>query len=419
MSITHDTCRDTVAAGAPVDDATQAHLAGCGSCRSFAADVADLDRRAAATAPDTAPAGLADRVVAAIPLEGAPAAVPLTRRLRRPVAVAAATLLVAAGVSSLAGRGGEEEPRRVLLAAANHFEDDGGSQVTVDAVTEVEVPANGRDPDFSQAPPEVRDYMAVQWNHIMAELDRRLAELGQQIDDLLASVPGSPPPPPSRHPRERRDPEAGAPAPPESASLSVRIRAAGAVDPSAGVQLEGNVAASPGTIDVSQSTAAFAIDASSDRGAALHGPDGAWVQTQAGSGPLGRILLDSRSLPEILRAAEGDIRSGAAVTIGDGERGRRYTFRVPASAVGGGPARWTASVVVDDNDRVRQVVLGPSRSGRDSTIRTRVTVDIGGRAAFDPSRSPARVGAGAGVDASSPFASVSPAVRAAVKGSAR
>lgn len=421
MTITHDECRDAVAGGSPVDIATEAHLADCAPCRTFAAAVADLDRRAAAAAPGAAPPGLSDRVVAALPLDASPARSARTGRVRPVVAVAAAVLLVAGVVSSLALRDGEDGPRSVLLAAATHFEEDGASEVTVDAVTDVEIPANGRDPDFAHAPPEVRDHMAEQWNRIMTELDRQLAELDQRIEEMLSRVPGTPPAPPrdrSRPVSPGRSAEQ-APAAPESASLSIRIRAAGAVDPTAGLQLEGAVIAVPGTIEVRGSAAAFAIDTSRQGSAALRGPDGTWVETEAGSGPLGRVLLDPRALPIILRAAEGEILAGASVTVGDGERGRRYTFRLSAAAAGGGTEPWTASAVIDDAGRVRQLSLSSRLSGQPSTISTRLTVDIGGRAALDASRSPAQVGGRVVSDSTSPFAPVSPAVRAAVKGSAQ
>lgn len=421
MTITHDECHDAVAGGSPVDTATEAHLADCAPCRTFAAAVADLDRRAAAAAPGGAPPGLSDRVVAALPLDALPAGSTWTGRMRPLVAVAAAVLLVAGVMSSLALRDGEDGPRSVLLAAATHFEEEGASEVTVDAVTDVEIPANGRDPDFAHAPLEVRDHMAEQWNRIMTELDRQLAELDQRIDEMLSRVPGAPPAPPRDRPRPASPGQSAEPAPaaPESASLSIRIRAAGAVDPAAGLQLEGAVVAVPGTIEVGESTAAFAIDTSQQGSAALRGPDGTWVETEAGSGPLGRVLLDPRALPTILRAAEGEILAGASVTVGDGERGRRYTFRVPAAAAGGGTEPWTASAVIDDTGRVRQLSLSPRLSGQPTTTRTRLTVDIGGRAALDASRSPGPVGGRMVADTSSPFASVSPAVRAAVEGSAR
>ncbi|HVM08875.1 MAG TPA: hypothetical protein VM345_10445 [Acidimicrobiales bacterium] len=421
MTITHDECRDSVAGGSPVDAVTEAHLAGCSGCRAFAAAVADLDRRAAAVAPKSAPRGLADRVVAALPLDASPARPTWPGRTRAVVAVAAAVLLVAGVASSVVLRNREDAPRTVLLAAASHLEEEGASEVIVDAVTDVEIPANGRDPDFSVAPPEVRDHMAEQWNLIMAELDRRLAELDQRIDEMLSRVPGAPPPPPRERfrPTPSEGPAETPPAAPEAASLSIRIRAAGAVDPAVGLQLEGAVVAVPGSIEVRESTAAFAIDAARQGSAALRAPDGTWVETQAGPGPLGRVLVDPRALPSILRAAEGAVLARSTVLVGDGERGRRYTFRVPASAVGGGTEPWTGSAVIDDARRVRQLSLSPRPSGQPAPTRTRLTVDIGGRAALDASRSPAQVGARAVSDTSSPFAAVSPAVRAAVEGSTR
>ena len=421
MTITHDECRDAVAGGSPVDTATEAHLADCAPCRTFAAAVADLDRRATAAAPGDAPPGLADRVVAALPLGASAARSTWTGRMRPLVAVAAAVLLAAGVVSSNALRDSEDGPRSVLLAAATHFEEEGASDVTVDAVTEVEIPANGRDPDFSDAPPEVRDHMAEQWNRILAELDRQLAELDQHIDEMLSRVPGAPPAPPRDRPGPASpgQPAEPAPAAPESASLSIRIQAAGAVDPATGLQLEGAVIAVPGTINVRESTAAFAIDTSRQGSAALRGPDGTWVETEAGSGPLARVLRDPRALPTILRAAEGEIVASAGVTVGDGQRGRRYTFRVPAAAAGGGTEPWIASAVIDDGGRVRQLSLTPRPFGQPTPTRTRLTVDIGGRAALDPSRSPAQIGGRMVADTSSPFAPVSPAVRAAVEGSAR
>ena len=417
----HDECRDAVAAGSPVDTAAEVHLAKCAPCRSFATSVADLDRRAAAAAPGAAPLGLADRVVAALPLDGERARSTWTSPVRLLTAVAAVVLLVAGLVSSLALPGGEDEPRGVLLAAATHFEEEGASAVTVDAVTDVEVASNGRNPDFSQAPPEVRDHMAEQWNRMMAEFDRRLAEFDQRVDEMLSRVPGAPPLPPRDRPQPdpRGEPAGSAPAAPESASMSIRIRAAGAVDPVAGLQLEGAVSAMPGSIEVRESTAAFAIDASGEGTAALRGPDGTWIEAEAGSGPLGRVLLDPRALPAILRAAEGDVLVGATVPLGDGTNGRRYTFRVPPSAAGEATAAWTASAVIDDNGRMRQLALNPRVSGEQTITRTRLTIDIRGRAELDGSRSPAEVGGRTASDTSSPFASVSPAVRAAVEGSAR
>ena len=421
MTITHDECRDAVSAGAPVDAVAEAHLAECPTCRAFASAVAEVDRRAAAAAPGGPPAGLADRIVASLPVDTEQARPSWTSRVRPLVALAAAVLVVAGIVSSLALRDGEDEPRRVLLAAASRFEEEGTSEVAVDAVTDVEIQSNGRDADFSHAPPEVRDHMAEQWSVILAELDRRLAELDQRIDEMLSRVPGAPPRPPRDHGRPNAAPSSGgrAPAPPESASLSIRIRAAGAVDPAAGLQLEGGVVAVPGSIAVRDATTSFAIDTSRDGEAALRGPDGGWVETHAGSGPLSRVLLDPGAVPAILRAAEGDIRAADTVRLGDGERGRRFTFRVPASAAGGGSQPWSASAVIDEDGRVRRVTLSPSPSGESATTRTRLSVDIGGRAALDDSRSPTQVGAAASIDTSSPFAPVSPAVRAAVEGSDR
>lgn len=420
MTMTHDECRDAVAEGSPVGTAAEAHLAVCATCRAFAGAVADLDRRAAAVAPGDHPPGLPDRIVTALRLDAGHRR--STWNLIRPLgAVAAAVLLVAVAVSSLALPNGEDEPRNVLLAAATKFEEQGATEVAIDAVSDVEVTANGRDPDFSKAPPEVRDHMSEQWNHMMAEFDRRLAELDQRIDEMLSRVPGAPPSPPRDQPRPVPPGEqaGSAPARPESASLTIRIRASGAVDASAGVQLEGAVAALPGSIGVSESTTAFAIDASGRGTAALRTPDGTWVETDAGSGPLGRILLDPRAVPAILRSAEGDILAGASTTLGDDQRGLRYTFRVPGSVAGGGTTPWTASAVIDENGRVRQLALTPLVSDQQTATRTRLTVDIGGRAALDGSRSPGQLGGLASADTTSPFASVSPVVRAAVDGSTR
>lgn len=415
----HDECRDAVAAGSPVDTAAEVHLAKCAPCRAFASAVADLDRRAAAAAPGAAPLGLADRVVAALRLDGERARSTWTSPMRLLTAIAAVVLLVAGLVSSLAFPNGEDEPRGVLLAAATHFEEEGASSVSIDAVTDVEIASNGRNPDFSQAPPEVRDHMAEQWNRMMAEFDRRLAEFDQRVDEMLSRVPGAPPLPPRDRPQPAPpgEPAGSTPAAPESASMSIRIRAAGAVDPAAGLQLEGAVSAMPGSIDVRESAAAFAIDASGEGAAALRGPDGTWVEAEAGSGPLGRVLLDPRALPAILRAAEGDVLAGATVPLGDGTDGRRYTFRVPPSAAGEGTKPWTASAVIDDNGRVRQLALTPRASDQQTITRTRLTVNIGGRAELGDGLSPARVGGRAAADTSSPFAAVSPAVRAAVEGS--
>jgi hypothetical protein len=417
MTITHDECREQVAGGPPVDAAAEQHLRSCDRCRTFAAAVAELDARAsAALAPPPPPAGLADRVMERVAVRApAPNAHDATRRwtltrLRAAVAVAAAILLVGGVASSYVMRDTTDDDREMLLAAATHFEDDGPSQVTVDATADIEVAADGRNPDFSGVPAEVRDYMAAEWDRMMAQLDAQLAELEARIDEMLDQFegridrPGGPGSPPRTAPRAPAAPQAPeAPRAPTAASLGLRITATGTVDADAGVQLDGQVTPVGGTIAVEGSPADFAVDASA-RGRAVRGPDGAWLAADAGTGPLGAVFLDGRAIPSILRAAEGDVRAD----------GGRYTFRVRAGAIGAGDARWTASARLDERGRVREVVLTPEGAGPSPT-RTTMTISIGGRSSLDPSRSPVNVTGRAATDASSPLAPIAPAVRAALR----
>lgn len=420
MPTTHAPCREAVAAGDVHRDAeVREHLAGCSECQAFAAHVADLDRRAAAMTPPPAAPALADRVVAAIPARttSPTVAATLLRGWPKLVALAAVVLLIAGIASSglLQDQPSAGEPRKILLAAASHFEEDGAQEVTVEASSVIEVDATGRDADFSQTPPEVRDHMTEQWNRILAEVDRQIAEFEGRVDDMLSrfdesldgafgSRPGAPPAAPERQQPQAQGPR---PAPPDRASLSLRIRAAGIIDATAGAQLEGAVTPVAGTLDVPATTTTFGTHVSAGTQATRR-PDGRWVAADVGTGPLNAVLLDPKAIPSILRAADGEI------TVRTAPAGTSYDFRIDGSSVKGGASQWRAQVVVDENGRVRRMSLGPVGRAMAAT-RTELTLDIGGRATLDPGRRPAAIQGRASAGSGSPFAAIAPAVRAALQ----
>lgn len=423
MSVTHEECREAVAAGEQTA-ARSAHLAQCAECRSFAAQMNELDRVATALAPPPAPAGLADRVLARIP----PARTePPRTKWPLIVGVAAASLLVAGIVSAVATGDGPSEPRdrhQILLAAATHFEDDGASAVTVDASTDVEVHADGRRADFSGAPPEVRDHMAEEWDRMMTELDRQLADLDARIDETLErfdrqmneSFGGTGPTTDTDRRKAPEPPPARRPQPPARATLGIRISASGTVDPASGIQLQGTVSGVPGTIAVPEGEARFAIDASMEA-RAMRAPDGRWVQADLGTGPLGRVLLEARTIPAILRAAGPDVEDRGPVPVDDGSPATRYEFVVSGDSLGGGAGSWAATASIDGRGRVRAITLEPL--GVEPSVRTRLEVKVGGAGAIDPARRPTEIAGRATPETASPFAPVAPAVRAALEGRTR
>lgn len=423
MTVNHSDVRTAVASGpgAGHDPLVADHLAGCRECSVFAARVIELDERAAGLAPPPPRKTLPDRILERVATEDPPVRSPF--RWQRLVALAAAVALITGVGTYMLGDDTSSE-ERVLLAAATSLETGGAFETNIEATTEVEVDARGGDPDFSQAPPEVRDFMAAEWAQIEAELERQIAELDARINEMLDSFEDSldgafsqPPASPGDRPAPERDQPSPAPEPrpsaPDRASLQIHVRAAGSIDARSGAQLEGAVAAVAGTIDTPTAPAAFAIDATTST-RAVRTPEGAWASADAGVGPLGRVLVDPMAIPSILRSAEGEI---SVDTEDAGDGASRYRFRVPGSLFGAEGVDFHVVALIARDGQLRTMTLSPASAG--GATRTNVTIQIAGRGSIDDARRPATVGGRASVDASSPLAPVSPAVRAALRGESR
>ena len=421
MTVTHSDVRTAVASGATAghDPLVAEHLAGCAECRLCASRVIELDRRAAALAPPPTPQTLPGRILERMATEDPPVRSPF--RWQRLVALAAAVALIT-GVGTYMLSDDTSSEERVLLAAATSLETGGAFEASIEATTQIEVDSRNGDPDFSQAPPEVRDFMAAEWARIEAELERQIAELDARINDMLDSFEGSlndafsrPPASPGDRPAPEHQQPTPEPRPsaPDRASLQLHVRATGSIDARNGAQLEGAVAAVSGTLDTPTAPAAFAIDATASA-SAVRTPKGAWASADAGVGPLGSVLVDPMAIPSILRAAEGEI---TADNEGVEPGANRYQFRVPGSLFGADGVDFHAVAVIGRDGQLRRMTLSPASPG--GATRTNVTIEIGGRGHIDDARRPATIQGRASTDASSPLASVSPAVRAALRGESR
>ena len=336
-TISHDTCRQAVAADALGPEVAD-HLDRCPACARFAVRLREVTDAAATIGVPDPPPGLADRVLERVVAE---AARPAPRRgagrwsLYTGLAVAAAVAVVL-GTLAVVGRDAES-PREILLAAATRTEDSGSAEVRVEGGGEVAVPPGA----FDAAPDEMQAYMERQWDRMMAEFDRALAEFEAAIDRTFDAAFGGSGRPPHAPPSPPRPPDRAKPEPPpDRATLGFAFTGSGAVEFGRGVALRGSVRPVAGTVAAPDAAADFAV-------AADAGDAGA-------TGPLGSVLLAPDGVTRLLRAAEGEVNAEGTAEV-DGVRTNRYRFRAVAVDASGATAGWEVDAYIDRDRLVRRV----------------------------------------------------------------
>lgn len=393
MTVTHDKCRDALAADEH-DPEVEAHLARCGRCRRFADALGRVDRLAASPELFTAPAGLADRIVEhastaeVVDIASRTGARSVVRRamLRTAAAAVIVALVIAAGL--VATRDGTEDPNRMaLINAARSVEDEGTAGVTVSGTVEFTVDREGQDPDFSSLPPEVQGYFEAWWNEVIAQFERQVAETLDRANQMLehafsriGSGPEAPPSPPSpppspgeqREPAER-DPATGGDdpsAPPERLSLGFSLEGAGVVDVDGRLHLDGTLRPVGGTVAAPGTEARFAVAVAGDA-RVVRGPDGQVVAI-ADSGPsveapLAELLARPGAIPSVLRAAR-DVEASGTVEVG-GRQLRHYRFVADGRQ---------AEVLLDADGKLQRLVVHDRGVGGQMAWRSSVSFDVTG-----------------------------------------
>lgn len=391
-SMRHSACRRALIDGTLAPEVTT-HIEECERCRAFAHDLGQLAEYAAAMTPGSAPAGLADRVIARVhgaphaPGDESPVVPPAVLDLdrardehapslphpRRPVlaamAVAAVSLLVV-GVLAAFPRDndganlatpGDTTDLDTLLAAAERTLAEGTARVRVsgrvtatvtppDTITvpdlELSAPAQTfepfpyqapPEPDYSQVPPDQQDDMRRQYAEYVEQSRRAYEQYAEEARRQYEQM--------------RQDTAAGFAEfkIPDEFSFDVSVSGEGAVEFPDRMRVDGQMTVTmtmPGDLPFDPSSP-FGVAVDGDR-TLLRTPDGSWVELPGTGGPASPLLADPDGIAEMLKAAQGEVEVVGDEEI-EGRRVRHYRFRVkgPVAAPSGSTVEVSASGVAD------------------------------------------------------------------------
>lgn len=418
----HPACRHALLDGDLNPEVAQ-HLEECGRCRAFARDLAQVSEYARAMAPDAAPAGLADRVIAHVRVApaGSPGVIDLEEEARRDPAPrrswpgtqrapllatlsVAAVMMLLVGVLAVMPRGGDAprlaappEPEQLdpLLTAAERTLEAGTARVRVSgsatatitppddlAVPDVNlsIPAGTFEPppfqpppppDYSTAPPEQHEEMRRQYDAQVEDMRRQydayVEQTRQQYEQLR---------------RNSSELFSGIDLPDEF-SFEMRITGTGAVEFPDRMRIDGEMR-------VVKAEPELPADPSGDFGVAVDGdrtfvrsPDGVWVEVPSVAGPLTPVLADPDGVADLLSGARGEVDDLGVEEL-DGFPVHHYRFDLDAGLFGpaGSDAEGSADVWIGVDDGIVHKLVAASSadhhdgSGFRARMRSTMTLEL-------------------------------------------